>query len=136
MHGEKNPANHTGGVRHFAATRYVTAKVCVLILGHLSIHKNSEALSQAIRRTHGGERKEWLLSRHIRTWVRVSGRRSPTSPPHTSTVEASRMGIALVMLTREPNIKFPRTAAALQSAFKKPKPVALQGIENQIRFRK
>lgn len=62
---------------------------------------------------------------HIRTWVLVSGRRSPTSPPHTSTVEARRIGIALVMLTKEPNIKFPRTAAALQSAFKKPKPVAL-----------
>lgn len=36
------------------------------------------------------------------------------------------MGIALVMTTREPNIKFPRTAAALHSAFKKPKPVALK----------
>lgn len=72
---------------------------------------------------------------HIRTWVLVSGRRSPTSPPHTSTVEASRIGIALVMLTKEPNIKFPRTAAALQSAFKKPKPVALQGTETQTRFR-
>lgn len=66
----------------------------------------------------------------------MSGRRNPTSPPHTSTVEASRMGIALVMLTKEPNIRFPRTAAALQSAFKKPKPVALQEKETQTRFRK
>lgn len=64
MHGEKNPANHTGGVRHFAATRYVTAKVCVLILGHLSIHKNSEALSQAIRRTHGGEKGMAFVTSH------------------------------------------------------------------------
>lgn len=73
---------------------------------------------------------------YIRTWVRVSGRRNPTSPPHTSTVEASRMGIALVMLTKEPNIRFPRTAAALQSAFKKPKPVALQEKETWTGFRK
>jgi hypothetical protein len=46
------------------------------------------------------------------------------------------MGMALVMLTKEPKIKFPRTAAALQRAFKKPKPVALQGTETQSRFRK
>lgn len=73
----------------------------------------------------------WLVPHYIRTWVRVSGRRKPTSPPHTSTVEASRIGIDLVKLTREPNIKFPRTAAALHRAFKKPKPVALQGEETQ-----
>lgn len=66
----------------------------------------------------------------------MSGRRKPTSPPHTSTVEASRMGIALVMLTREPNIKLPSTAAALHSAFRKPKPVALQRKEIEMRLRK
>lgn len=117
-----------------AATLYVTAEVCVL-LGRLSTHKNPAALSQAGGPAHGGTR--WLLLLHIRTWVRVSGRRNPTSPPHTSTVEASRMGIALVMLTKEPNIRFPRTAAALQSAFKKPKPVALQEKETwRTRIRK
>lgn len=63
---------------------------------------------------------------YINTWVLVSGSRSPTKPPHTRTVEAKSIGIALVMTTREPNIKFPRTAAALHSAFKKPKPVALK----------
>ena len=87
-----------------------------------------------------GQQKEtqdgWLFFRYIRTWVRVSGRRNPTSPPHTSTVEASRMGIALVMLTREPNIKFPRTAAALHSAFKKPKPVALQRTRDMDKVEK
>lgn len=85
-----------------------------------------------------GERDSGRMAcfRYIRTWVCVSGRRKPTSPPHTSTVEASRMGIALVMLTREPNIKFPRTAAALQSAFKKPKPVALRKKETRTRLRK
>lgn len=56
----------------------------------------------------------------------MSGSRSPTKPPATKTVEAKRMGIDLVMTTREPNIKFPKTAAALHSAFKKPKPVALK----------
>lgn len=67
------------------------------------------------------------LTPHMRTWVRVSGRRSPTSPPHTSTVEANRMGKALVMPTREPKVRFPSTAATLHNAFRKPKPVVLQG---------
>lgn len=62
--GGGNPANHTGGVRQYAATRYITAKVCVLILGHLSIHKNSEALSQAIRPTHGGRKGMAFVTSH------------------------------------------------------------------------
>lgn len=66
------------------------------------------------------------FSSYINTWVLVSGSRSPTRPPHTRTVEARRIGIALVIPTREPNIKFPSTAAALHSAFKNPKPVALE----------
>lgn len=46
MHGgEKNSANHNGWVRQYTTTRYVTAKVCVLILGHLSNTYNSEAES-------------------------------------------------------------------------------------------
>lgn len=66
------------------------------------------------------------ISNYISTWLLVSGSRSPTKPPHTKTVEANRIGIDLAMTTKEPNIKFPRTAAALESAFKKPKPVALK----------
>lgn len=62
----------------------------------------------------------------------MSGSRSPTRPPHTRTVEARRIGIALVIPTREPNIKFPSTAAALHSAFKKPKLVALKEKKNRI----
>lgn len=68
---------------------------------------------------------------YISTWVLVSGSRSPTKPPHTRTEEAKRIGIDLVMITKEPNIRFPRTAAALHSAFKKPKPVALKGRERK-----
>lgn len=60
------------------------------------------------------------------TLARVSGSRSPTRPPQTSTDDASRMGIALVMPTREPKIRFPNTAASLQMALQKPKPVPLQ----------
>lgn len=67
-----------------------------------------------------------VFSSYINTWVLVSGSRSPTRPPHTRTVEARRIGIALVIPTREPNIRFPSTAAALHSAFRKPKPVALE----------
>lgn len=72
------------------------------------------------------------FSCYINTCVLVSGSRSPTRPPHTRTVEARRIGIALVIPTREPNIKFPSTAAALHSAFKKPKLVALKEKKNRI----
>lgn len=63
---------------------------------------------------------------HMRTLVRVSGRRSPTSPPPTSTDDASRMGMALVMPTSEPKIRLPSTAASLHMALQKPKPVPLK----------
>lgn len=43
-----------------AATLYVTAKVCVLLLGRLSTHKTPAASSQAGGPTHGGKR--WLCS--------------------------------------------------------------------------
>lgn len=62
----------------------------------------------------------------MRTLARVSGSRSPTSPPPTSTADASRMGIALVMPTSEPKIRLPNTAASLQMALQKPKPVPLK----------
>lgn len=64
--------------------------------------------------------------RYMRTFARVSGNRSATSPPPTSTDEAMRMGMAFVMPTREPKIRFPRTAASLQRALQKPKPVPLK----------
>ena len=62
---------------------------------------------------------------YMRTLARVSGSRSPTRPPPTSTVDASRMGIALVMPTREPKIRLPSTAASLHMALQKPNPVPL-----------
>lgn len=62
----------------------------------------------------------------MRTLARVSGSRSPTSPPPTSTEDASRMGIALVMPTSEPKIRLPSTAASLHMALQKPKPVPLR----------
>lgn len=62
----------------------------------------------------------------MRTLARVSGRRSPTRPPQTSTDDASRMGIALVMPTSEPKIRLPSTAASLHKALQKPKPVPLE----------
>jgi len=62
----------------------------------------------------------------MRTLARVSGSRSPTNPPATSTDEAIRMGIALVMPTREPKIRLPSTAASLHMALQKPKPVPLK----------
>ena len=61
----------------------------------------------------------------MRTFDRVSGNRSPTRPPPTSTDEAKRMGMAFVMPTREPKIRFPRIAASLHRALQKPKPVPL-----------
>lgn len=67
----------------------------------------------------------------MRTLARVSGSRSPTSPPPTSTADASKMGIALVMPTREPKIRLPNTAASLQMALQKPKPVPLKQKTNR-----
>ena len=63
---------------------------------------------------------------YMRTLERVSGSLSPTRPPPTSTAEASRMGMALVMPTREPKIRFPITAASLHMALQKPNPVPLE----------
>lgn len=63
---------------------------------------------------------------YMRTLARVSGSRSPTSPPPTNTDDASRMGMALVMPTREPKIRLPSTAASLHIALQKPNPVPLQ----------
>lgn len=63
---------------------------------------------------------------YMRTLARVSGSRSPTSPPPTNTDDAIRMGIALVMPTSEPKIKLPSTAASLHMALQKPKPVPLE----------
>lgn len=62
----------------------------------------------------------------MRTLARVSGSRSPTNPPPTSTDDASRMGMALVMPTSEPKIRLPSTAASLHMALQKPKPVPLK----------
>lgn len=56
----------------------------------------------------------------------VSGNRRPTRPPPTSTDEAMRMGMAFVMPTRDPKIRFPSTADSLHRALQKPKPVPLQ----------
>lgn len=61
----------------------------------------------------------------MRTFALVSGNRSPTRPPPTSTDEAMRMGMAFVMPTREPKIRFPKTAASLHRALQNPKPVPL-----------
>lgn len=66
------------------------------------------------------------LTVHMRTLARVSGSRSPIRPPPTSTDDASRMGMALVMPTSEPKIRFPSTAASLHMALQKPKPVPLE----------
>lgn len=63
---------------------------------------------------------------YIRTLDLVSGSRSPTRPPPTSTEEARRMGMALVMPTKEPKIRFPSTAANLHKALQKPNPVPLK----------
>lgn len=63
---------------------------------------------------------------YMSTLARVSGSRRPTSPPPTNTDDASRMGIALVMPTREPKIRLPSTAASLHMALQKPNPVPLQ----------
>lgn len=71
--------------------------------------------------------RHWLLHQgYMRTFARVSGKRSPTRPPPTSTDEARRMGMALVMPTREPKIRFPSTAASLHRALQNPKPVPLR----------
>ena len=63
---------------------------------------------------------------YMSTLFLVSGNRSPTRPPQTSTEEAIRMGMALVMPTREPKNTFPITAASLHRALQKPKPVHLK----------
>lgn len=63
---------------------------------------------------------------YMRTLARVSGSRSPTKPPPTSTDDASRMGMAFVMPTSEPKIRLPSTAASLHIALQKPKPVPLK----------
>lgn len=65
----------------------------------------------------------------MRTFDLVSGSRSATRPPPTSTDEAMRMGMDFVMPTREPKIRFPKTAASLQRALQNPKPVPLWGGE-------
>lgn len=62
----------------------------------------------------------------MRTLERVSGSRSPTRPPATSTPDARRMGMTLVMPTNEPKIRFPNTAASLHMALQNPNPVPLQ----------
>lgn len=62
----------------------------------------------------------------MRTFDLVSGSRNPTRPPPTSTEEARRMGMALVMPTKEPKIRFPITAASLHKALQKPNPVPLK----------
>lgn len=67
---------------------------------------------------------------YIRTFAMVSGNRSATRPPPTSTDEANRMGMALVMPTREPKIRFPNAAESLHRALQNPKPVPL-GKENK-----
>lgn len=56
----------------------------------------------------------------------VSGNRRLTRPPPTSTDEAIRMGIAFVMPTRDPKIRFPSTADSLHRALQNPKPVPLR----------
>lgn len=61
----------------------------------------------------------------MRTFAMVSGNRSATRPPPTSTDEASRMGMALVMPTRDPKIRFPNAADSLHRALQNPKPVPL-----------
>lgn len=61
----------------------------------------------------------------MRTFAIVSGNRSATRPPPTSTDEAMRMGIAFVMPTRDPKIRFPNTADSLHRALQNPKPVPL-----------
>lgn len=65
----------------------------------------------------------------MRTFAMVSGNRSATRPPPTSTDEANRMGMALVMPTRDPKIRFPNAAESLHRALQNPKPVPL-GKEN------
>lgn len=67
----------------------------------------------------------------MRTLALVSGSRSPTRPPHTSTDEARRMGMALVMPTSDPKIMFPNTAANLHRALQNPKPVPLREKERE-----
>lgn len=67
---------------------------------------------------------------YMRTFAMVSGNRSATRPPPTSTDEASRMGMALVMPTRDPKIRFPNTADSLHRALQNPNPVPL-GKENK-----
>lgn len=78
--------------------------------------------------------KQHAASRiHMRTLARVSGRWSPTRPPPTSTDDASRMGMALVMPTSEPKIRLPSTAASLHMALQKPKPVPLRTERKEAR---
>lgn len=62
---------------------------------------------------------------YMRTFAMVSGNRSATRPPPTSTDEANRMGMALVMPTRDPKIRFPNTADSLHRALQNPNPVPL-----------
>lgn len=62
----------------------------------------------------------------MRTLERVSGSRRPTRPPQTSTDDASRIGMDLEMPTKDPNMRFPMTAANLHMALQKPNPVPLQ----------
>lgn len=68
---------------------------------------------------------------YMRTFALVSGNRRATRPPPTSTDEAMRMGMAFVIPTREPKIRFPKTAASLHRALQNPKPVPLGGEKSQ-----
>lgn len=66
---------------------------------------------------------------HCRIFSRVSGNLRATRPPHISAVKDSRMGTALVLLTKLVKIELPSTAANLHRAFSTPKAVALKYIE-------
>lgn len=96
-------------------------------IGHVWSKPFAPGLAQVFHRPGG---PSWG---YMRTLALVSGSRSPTRPPHTSTDEARRMGMDLVMPTREPKIRFPNTAASLHKALQNPKPVPLTQREREGR---
>lgn len=66
---------------------------------------------------------------YCNTWPRVSGNFVARKLPAASAPAANKMGTALVMPTNDWKILMPRTAATLQSAFRKPNAVVLNRRE-------
>lgn len=85
-----------------------------LVVKHTHIHSSRALLSTAGHLFY------------CNTWPRVSGNFVARKLPAASAPAANMMGTALVMPTNDWKMLMPRTAASLQSAFKKPNAVVLK----------